>query len=683
MFEQSKELQQESIRINRKFIQAKTARAKWFKRGREYEQLVHNDVDYTGTQFTSAELAELQKKESIPLSVNILIAIIEQIIAFLTSNPPSIGILPVGKSSKSFTYVWREVLKAVMYLNKFPMHQERAIKDMLIVGHGILLVEPNNFFQHNEFNTVIKYIPWDYFYCDPASISPDYQDAEILFLATPMPSSKALKMYGSYGLTAEHLNMVSAVLTGDDNQFLSSLSNYSNTFSSGNKDDKPVWLLEAFEKVQSTIYILQDGSKTTVKPQPEIDANGKLQDLTIGQYNDVLVKRTLKLGQLILWQEILPITKYPIFDYVHLHNRNPFPYGVVHNIVDLEYAANKLIALIIENIQKSPGGGVMAAAGSISDRNKFVKERSRINGIAEFEASPDLPNGGAPIQMQPQPLNSAAYTMFKDLIGLMEKITGVFDLVQGDGANAPQTLGATTSIQNFGTQRPKMYARRLDWTNQDVMETVIEFMQAYSPMGNMLNYIEGTSAWMSIEMDVKSKMQETDKGQQPVPNEYGDQTATYIHDEVTRQTTAILGSVKVGQYRVRYQSSNNLPTTREMAKQVLQSALQVASDGSTQMVIMQSLLDLIDFPETDKVLNDINLANKLQDTISQLQEKVANDQKELKRLEKDNEILMYKAKDAELQALVTVAKKDVAIAAKEIKAGADEIINNNKKEVYS
>lgn len=640
---------QKITELNKDFVRYKSARDKWARRALEYEMVVNNDVDGTGTQFTDKELQSMKERYGIPLSVNISVAFIEQLQAFLTSPKLSVTCIPIGNSSKPYAYVHREYINSLLYFNDFPIKQEKTIFDMAVVGHGILYVTLSDFFISNMFNVNIKNLDWRSVYFDPFSKEQDYQDSERIFVVVPMMASKAKKIYN---------------LTDDELEFAcSTLEDYEGLYTNNNNLDitwvtpemnNNVWIHEIYEKVFATMYMLENGKKVFDSPNATVvDENGQLVKLVNGvkvvdELNATFVKRYLKVGNLIKDERILPIRLYPFAIYNHTHVRSPFPYGIVHHFIDIQHTLNKCLALTIENAQVSANGGWTAPEGSIQDKNKFQKEMSTPGGVGEYAPDQNLPNGGQPQQKLPQPLNTAWYTLFQQLIKLVEYITGIYELNLGNSENAPNTVGATQSIQSFGTQRPKMYARRIDIANQRLGEILIQMYQAFAPQGNLMTLINETEAYGEIETNV-SAIVDKQTGQVSI-DDRGQDKATIIRNLVTQQVAVITGDIRAGQYKVRFASSTDLPTTRQAAMNVLTSLMSRMSNDATAVAIAQATLKLMDYPEIDKVLRDTDMIQQLQNTITQQQEQLKQVIDSNKKLESENESLEKKAILADMDA---------------------------------
>lgn len=654
----------EVSRLNKIWTNYHSAGQKWRTRGREYEALVYNDIEGTGTHFTREQLDKLEKKYGIPLSVNICLAIKEQLQAFLTGVAPSIDVIPVGSyADKHLAYVWREWIKGALRFNKFAMQQEKAIGDMTTVGHGVLSVEPNRFFSYNEFNTVIKRLRWEFCYFDPCSKDRLFQDSEAQIIAVPLTKSRAKK---EYKLTDEEMRFASLVSPADST--VNSEEFNPTTFAGIDADttEPKIWVFEFFEKVNSTIYILEDGTRTCKRPTGAyVNTDGKLiYPNVIASYDGVFIQRTLKVGNLIKYRDIMPITRYPLIPYVAGHNDTPFTYGIMHHIADIMHALNKILAITIENAQRGSNVGTWAPEGSIANEDEFEYTSSVPGGVSYYIPDPSLPNAGRPEPKVPAQLSNAWFTLFEQLVKLMEYITGIFDIMQGSAQNAPETATAHTQLTNFGTQRVKMQARNLDWSNEELLNLMIEFIQAYAPPGNLMRYLADSEALMEIRTNVAGTVQQSEQGTQFIEQEGASQMATLINNMTTDKVQAILGDIKVGEYRAAYRSGDKLPTTKLMALEIIKSVMGRMSSDATSIALMKMALNLMDYPEIDKLLRETDIIEQLQQQVEMLTQQNQDLQKVAQKSQGEaqsaKEQVMETEVGAELQKIK--AKTDAALA---------------------
>lgn len=660
----------EVSRLNRYFTHYKSKRESWAKRGKEYEEAVFCDVEGTGTMFTQEQLNTLKDKKVMSVSLSIGIAFIEQLQSFLTSSKPSINVIPVGNSSKLQAYIHRDLLTAILYLNNFQEKLEQAIQDQEIVGNGYIHVTFPDFFTYNAFNVAIKDLHWKNVYLDPMLTYRDIEDSEMVFIVNPLLKSKAKKVYN---LTESEMKFVDSTYEGFD----SACGNETFSFiGDASSDDYLVWAMEIYEKVFATMYILQDGTKTFTKPEKPtyIDGNGQIQNLVMKEIKRVFIKRTIKIGNYIKDSRIMPITKYPVIRYCHTHNRSPYSYGVMHHIIDLIHALEKCILLTFENAQGSSNANMIAPEGAIDNKEAFKKGRSTPNEVLTYTPDQNLPNGGKPEQLLPLPLNNAWYQLAQTLVKWIEYITGINELIQGNAENAPQTANATQNIMSFGTQRPKMYARRIDMANQKLGEVIIQFYQAYAPQENVIRYIDSTETMQEIMTNVSAIIdQQTGQAQ---PNPLGMDKMSLVKDESGKIIKQALGDISQGEFQVRIVSSSDLPTARAMASQILQSLMSRMGNDAMAVAIAQMSLKLMDIPEVDKLLRDVEIIGQLQQQVQNLSEQLDEAQKNEIRARHEADMSEKHSKLSDFQSQLDKLKN-------EAKTHVDKLGENVKEEIAS
>ncbi len=199
-----------------------------------------------------------------------------------------------------------------------------------------------------------------------------------------------------------------------------------------------------------------------------------------------------------------------------------------------------------------------------------------------------------PTQKQTQSYTNAWFGFFRELIKLVEYVSGMLDLVQGHSENAPETADATRNLITGGTQRVKMLTRGIDYSMEQLCDLMIEFVQAYSPRNNILTYVSDTEAKMRIRTDVEGSLQQQQNGDTSFQEqENGQQLATIVENLTTQKLLAIVGTPKIGQYKIRYQSASNMPSTRLAAQQIITSAISRMQGDSTALALLKASLKLL------------------------------------------------------------------------------------------
>jgi hypothetical protein len=664
-------------RYNEYFKSYHQYRQKWYDRGIENEELVYGDREGTGTQLKKDQLNTVQNTKGIVITVNILSAIKEQIQAFLTAFKPSFTAIPISKSSKAFAYVWKEICQALWYDNKVSAELDVTVGDSLVAGNGYLRVRPSNFYTSNSFNVVIEYVPWQYVYLDPSGKKQSIQDNEMMFIAVPLPFSKAKKIYN---LTDEEAIQATQEI-GDGVTIPTS----DKEFMMFGKDEKIVWIQEIFEKEKHTVYILGDGRKVLEKPSKEqmyTDQNGKLVDDTVKQsYDEVFVRYTIKTGNVIKYSELLPLTTYPLVKLGCKWNKKPYDYPIIHDIADLQKAFNTFLQITILNAQIASNGATIAAEGSI-DKAQWVKDRTKPGAVLEYDADPNLPNAGEPKQWLPQPLSNAWYTLMMQIIKLLEYVTGVYGVIQGNAADAPATLGATNSLQDLGTQRIKRQARAIDYMISELFNVVIECVQAYGDENAIISYVNETDAGIHIETGIRGQIEQSGQFKQ---DQQGQEMATMIQNLKTQEIQTILGSPKVGCYKIHCQSVSDLPSVRLQALGIIKELLSHMSSPEIAVAVAEQALELLDISDADQILDKVSSINKMQGQIQELTGQVQQLGKENGKLQAD----LFKAeKDLKLEEFdnslnYTKAKVEHTIDKAEEADKKIEQNNKSKQSIYS
>lgn len=331
------------------------------------------------------------------------------------------------------------------------------------------------------------------------------------------------------------------------------------------------------------------------------------------------VVRTMQIGKRIVETEILPTDQYPIHHFCFSHFRSPNrTFGITHYIKDIVKAMNKFWALMIYEYQLSGHGKWLVAESSVTDPNDFERKAAIPGAVLTYTADPSLQNGGRPEPVQAQPLNQGATQLLTMLLQLAEYVTGIFGVMQGNAEAAPATMGATQSLQSFGTQRIKLQARTIETTLSDLSYSTIKFLQKYCPQ------------------DVLAKTIDSDGN--------GEEGELLDINELTK-------------FKCRTMLAQNLPTSRQMAATLLSTLAGQTTDPQVQQLLTQYSMKFLDIQEGDEISGQLDVIKQMQSQLQQAQEQNKNLEGQLKA------------------ATNNLAQKDVAMAAEKAKG---EIANETK-----
>ena len=657
---------EEVLRLTRKFRFYKAANNKWFNRAKEAEELFYSDREGTGTIYKQSQLDELKALNAIPLSINLAVPIIEQQVAFVTGGKPSLSVLPVGDSSKHTAYVFKELAQACCYLNNFQGLQEQRDTDAFVTGKGFLILQPNNYYIHNDFNVIIDYIDWKYVYEDPSMTRRDGKDREGVFVVKPITAARAQKLYN---LTKQEISAAQSAVDGVDGISIESWYDSITTLSASGQDpsDRLVYVFDYYEKVTVTLYINDSGEVSTT-PQED----------TVKQFPRSFVKKTTKVGNLIKYQQLMPISEIPVVRSIKLHRKSSIANGILHDLVDLIYSFNKSLGTCLIHAQKSANGDILIAEGTINNVKKFQDGIGTPGNIIEYSPDYQLQDGGRPGQFAVTPMNQAFYQLAKDIKELIDFIAGIYDMQYGDSSNAPRTADGTQQVANFGAVRPNMYARHFDEANSQVLNILIEMFQAYSPHENVISYIDKTETGKLIRTNIKLQL-EQDAQNNPRLKQValGGQLGSVIENLATGEIEAILGDIKAGQYSCRYTSTGDLPSTRSMALGFLKNMMStIPGDNPLGLAILRMMLKISDYPEVDTLMQDADAIQQLQQQLQQIGQQLQESEKEKQVLEKKLEQQIFLTKEAEIENQVEKNLMETEV----LKSKIESDLKDSKKE---
>ena len=161
------------------------------------------------------------------------------------------------------------------------------------------------------------------------------------------------------------------------------------------------------------------------------------------------VKQCIIMGETHLYSRIMPIENYPLVPVMNIHTRTPYPMSDVRLIKGLQEYINKTRSLIIAHATTSTNTKILVPEGSV-DMKDFEEKWSQ-PGVA----IPYDPTDGAPVPVQPTPLPNELYQNETAAKSDIDHALGLYEMMMGNSAAAPQTYKATISIDEFGQRKMK------------------------------------------------------------------------------------------------------------------------------------------------------------------------------------------------------------------------------------
>lgn len=619
-------------------------------RSPRYVDAVENDRFYHNVQYTEAEKAQIIADGQAPLAINTSYAIIKQMISLLTSNRPTWDVLPVGDTDKQFAYLNRNLLYAMWYFSKGNRELEWIIKDMLITGAGWGVVAPDT---RTGFGAIFEHVSYHHVYPDPAVRRPDFTDAENLAVCKTLSNYQIarllhMKVDELDKYLEEGSEMIPALHTDDVNtrypRYMTPLKN-TGPGGKGNRRYCDIVQRSTIERVDA-YYVTPVSGNATITRRIYFSLPDSIKELEGKGFVRIERKTIEALAKYIsvgsyCERHYLPISTYNLVPFVDEFTGGPSCMGVMDFLYGLQRALNKFILLTILNATLSNNMRLIAPKNAI---NKVEYENNFANpgSLIEYEWSEGMPE---PKPQQPVPLSGQFLAFPQMIISMMEYLTGIFGVVQGNPDGAPRTASGLVSLQSYGGQKSKLLGRHIEDSLSQLGDVAIALFQNYSGFNETVTYFD------------------EQLGANSEPIKYNQLTVD--KDLKVR----IDNDISSGMFKSRVVIRQDYGSERQAKAAVLtQLAAQTRSPA-----LIRPILKLADVPEADAIADQLDALSQANQSIEQLQSNMKRMQQINTQLE--NEVLR-KSRAVKTEAFVAELSKLKANIEKELGIGAVQTISD-------
>jgi hypothetical protein len=256
-------------------------------------------------------------------------------------------------------------------------------------------------------------------------------------------------------------------------------------------------------------------------------------DILVTEFEIDRIRQVISVGGELLFDVVLPLEEYPIVTMMNNHNRNPFPQSDVRMVKGLQAYINKIRSLIVAHASSSTNVKLLIPRGSMN-RKQLEEEWGRA-GTAVIEFDPEL---GQPIVAGPVPLPNELYKNEADAKSDIERILGIYALMQGDTRQMPQTYKGTLAIDEYGQRRIKSKRDDIEGAVNELAKIVIQYVQATYTNLKVLRLLQPNHKPKEVKLN------------EP------------IYDEVSGEFLGKLNDVTVGKYDLVVVTGSTLPSNR-------------------------------------------------------------------------------------------------------------------------
>lgn len=575
----------EDIRLNQEcYSEYRGARAL------RYSDQVENENFYHNVMFSEAQRAEIISRGQAPLEINITYSIIKQMISLLTSEDPTWDVDPVGDTNKQYAYTMRDLLYASWYNSRAGRQFSQIAKNTLVSGVGYASVNPS---MRGAFGVQFKHVPYHDVLPSPNIRDFDGNDAENWIISKMLSHQQISEMLS---ISLDEVKKHADAFKGKAGLETSEKDEPQVRYMSPIAGHERMRVIQRLSLENTKMYLVRPnsggiiGRRVYFNLTEEISRGKANGTLDVQEVTSKVMAKYISIGD-YGHKYYLPISGYNIIPFIDEFNDNPYPLGEVDFLMPLQKALNKFIMLALLNATLSNNMKMMAPKGAI-DKAVYEDSYAIPGSLIEYEWEQGKPE---PKQINPQPFSGAFFEFPKMLISLMEYLTGIFGVVQGNPDGAPRTASGLMSLQNYGGQKVRLLGRNMNDALSAAGDIAIELYQNYAPYNGIISYFD------NLENKVKSvsynQVKSVDGGNLVIDND-----------------------LSVGKFRTRCMVRQNYGSERELKANMLANL--AAQTGIGASALLKPILKLADIPEADEVMESIDEITKANQTISQQDENI-------------------------------------------------------------
>ena len=175
------------------------------------------------------------------------------------------------------------------------------------------------------------------------------------------------------------------------------------------------------------------------------------------------VKVCASVGDMYLYEQVLPLSEYPIIPVMYNFTGTPYAVGAVLPMVGKQREINKAHQIMLHNANLASNLRWLYTEGSV-DEEEWEKYSSSPGALLKYRQGFEPPT-----PVQPLPINNAFYTITQEGKEDIEYISGISSQMQGVGQPQHDTYRGMLALDEYGTRRISQ------WVN-NIVEPALEQM---------------------------------------------------------------------------------------------------------------------------------------------------------------------------------------------------------------
>tara|TARA_R100001510_G_scaffold12792_1_gene9980 strand:+ start:14112 stop:16118 length:2007 start_codon:yes stop_codon:yes gene_type:complete len=601
-------------------------------------QMAEDHEFYLGSQLTKTQKNYLLSVGQPPEANNKIRPAVEQVLANIAASAPEWDVHAVGKTDNDAAFVFDQLLDKIWYESDADVHFRQACKDFIVKGIAYMYVYPNYKGDGGLGTINVKRMPPESIFVDPNTSLPDFSDASAIIYSDLHTKEHLKVLFPQYAREIEE-----AEENNHRNEKESGKYSRDNIETRGSHDldhqtrvrkycyfkkiNVPHALILDTATGKSKLYNKDEYKKLT--ESKEYDEFLKEGFITEQLTYQTRIREVFVVGDKLLYDEILPISEYPITVACNEHAGNPFPSGDVRHAKTPQRMLNRTEALLISHTNATTNFKLLYEDGAI-DASEIQKWHIP-NAI--IRANPGALASGKIKEFSPPAVSSSLYTEKSRYEIDIETVFGAYKFLQGNSQGAPGTVGEAQIMDESSSRKQNWKILPIYDMLTKTAKVITQWMPNIYDQQRTLRIVSPTGE----ENEVTLNIPVIDDKTGAVKKLYDMETASF-------DVRVVVGSTR---------------STSPMAE--LQKDLSLLSAGI--------------YDRTQVIMNmkgDIDKASLMQrmSEISNLQSQLAQAQEELKRMRGDLQTREREVFHANMRAEISEATKPVSDAVSNIKSNA-------------
>jgi len=420
----------------------------------EYRNQIAEDEEF----FLSKQLSQAQKEYLIsvgqpPESNNKIRPAVEQVLSNIASGKPEWDVEPVGEMDGKFASIYNQLMDNIWYSSSGDAQFRACCKDFIVKGIGYLHIYPDYHAERGLGAIKVRRVNPEAVFIDPNSSNPDFSDATSI-IYSDLHTKESLKI--AFPDFADEIDDIkedyyrNEISTGkyDRDEIFTRADDSDDAqpkvrkFIRFSKVSIPMAMLTEVTSGKQQIFGKDGYAEFTKDPryQELIDKKGIIEKIVY----DIKVRETCVIGDKVYYDEILPISNYPIIPACNEYVGTPFPSGDVRHAKSPQRMLNRTEALLISHTSATTNFKLVVEDGAIDP--KELQKWNIPNAV--IRANPGALREGKIKEFAPPAVSSQLFQEKSRYELDIEQVFGAYKYMQGYAGASPGTVGEAQIVED-------------------------------------------------------------------------------------------------------------------------------------------------------------------------------------------------------------------------------------------